>query len=148
MLRNVLLAAVLCVVASFPAHADLVRSTLRGFGLLGIWAPDCGQPPSSTNEFATYSAPASGKATLVYRFSPNYPDRPFTIHGVERLTDNKLLLHEEDDSDHSFLDVTVLKTAKKLRVFSSQGANGKVYVADGKIAPSGFETQWFNRCGK
>jgi hypothetical protein len=148
MLRNALLAAVILLAALGPAEAESIQAALKDFELLGTWAVDCDRTPSAMNENVIYSAPKSGDGSQLYQFGRDYPDKLYIIHGAERAADDKLLLHEQDVNDGSFLDVVIVKTKDKTRVLSSVGKNATVHVENAKIKLNGLETQWVVRCGK
>jgi hypothetical protein len=142
---RLLLLAVFIAIAS-PAEAQPLESTLRDFVLLGTWAPDCGEPPSSLHPHAIYATQPSGETTMSYEPGPGAPRSAYVILGAERIADDKLVLREEWVHDHSRLEVTLRKFRGKMKVWLSREADGKILVKDGTVVATGYVSPWMTRC--
>jgi hypothetical protein len=137
----------LSIVAAAPAAAaQSLDGTLREFGLLGTWAPDCGEAPSPLHPHALYSTDPSGQASMTYEPGSRAPRSIYTILSAERIADDKLLLREEWLHDHSRLEVTLRRFRGKLKVWLSRGADGKIMVKDGTVVATGYVSPWMTRC--
>jgi len=141
-----LLLAVSIAITAPAAAAPSLEETLRGFDLLGSWAPDCGEAPSPLHPHATYSAEPSGQASMIYDPGPSAPRSAYAILSAERVTDDKLVLREEWLHDHSRLDVTLRKFRGKMKVWYSREAGGNTLVEDGTVVATGYVSPWMTRC--
>ena len=137
----------LSIAIAFPAAgASSLEGTLRDFGLLGTWAPDCAEPPSPLHPHATYSVEPSGQASVIYEPGPRAPRSAYAILSAERSAEDKLLLREDWLRDHSRLEVTLRKFRGKLKVWLSRDADGKLLVKDGVVITTGYVSPWMTRC--
>ena len=133
-------------IAAPAAAAHSLEETLRDFGLLGAWAPDCGEAPSPLHPHALYATEPSGQASMSYEPGPGATRSAYAILDAERIADDKLLLREEWLHDHSRIEVTVRKFRGKLKVWLSRGADGKIMVKDGTVVATGYVSPWMTRC--
>jgi len=133
-------------VATPPAAAQSLEGTLREFGVLGTWAPDCGEAPSPLHPHALYSAELSGQASMSYEPGPRAPRSVYAILSAERIADDKLLVREEWLHDHSRLEVTLRRFRGKLKVWLARGTDGKILVKDGTVVATGYVSPWMTRC--
>ena len=123
-----------------------LEETLRGFGLLGTWAPDCAEAPSALHPHAVYAAQPSGQASMFYDPGPSAPRSAYAILSAERVADDRLVLREEWLRDHSRLEVTLRKFRGRVKVWLSREANGKTLVKDGTVVATGYVSPWMTRC--
>jgi hypothetical protein len=130
------------------AFAQSPTSAIREFGLLGIWADDCGLGPSPPNQYASFSVTSRGIIQLHNDFGPDYNDMLYRIVDAKRIGRFRISLRQLLTTDEQVaLDIVMLKSTDKVRVWSSRGADGTEYVQDGKIpAASNRETEWMERC--
>jgi hypothetical protein len=143
--RSLLL--VVSIAVAFPATAaQSLEGTLRDFGLLGTWAPDCREPPNPLHPHALYSAEPSGQASMSYEPGPGAPRSAYAILSADRIADDKLLLREEWLHDHSPLEITLRKFRGKLKVWLSRDAEGKILVKNGTVVATGYVSPWMTRC--
>ena len=134
------------VIAAPATSAPSTEAALRDFGLLGTWAPDCGEAPSPLHPHAIYAAEPSGQVSMSYEPGASAPRSAYTILRAERIDDDKLLLQEEWLHDHSRLQVTLRKFRGKVKVWLSREAGGKVLVRNGTVLATGYVSPWMTRC--
>lgn len=147
MRRARLLLLLLSMAAASPAaDAQSLEGTLREFGLLGTWAPDCAEAPSPLHPHALYSTEPSGQASMSYESGSRAPRSTYAILSAERVADDKLLLREEWLHDHSRLEITLRRFRGKMKVWLSRGADGKVLVRDGTVLATGYVSPWMTHC--
>ena len=143
--RALLLAASIVLVAP-AAFGQSAAAALRDFGLLGPWAPDCGEAPSPLHPHAIYAAEPSGRISMSYEPGATAPRSVYAILSAERISDDELLLQEEWLHDHSRLEVTLRKFRGKVKVWLSRDADGKILVRAGTVLATGYVSPWMTRC--
>ncbi len=144
-LRALLLAASVAIGAP-AASAQSTEAVLRDFGLLGTWAPDCGEAPSPLHPRAVYTVKASGQVSMRYEPGASAPRSAYAILSAERTGDDRLRLREVWLYDHSRLEVTLRKFRGKMKVWLSRDADGKVLVRDGTVLATGYVSPWMTHC--
>jgi hypothetical protein len=146
MLRLGLLLALVIVAAPSMATAQSIKSMLQDYGLLGVWAADCGRKMSSTNPHARYSMSPSGDGLLFSRAGEARSDSIYIIYGAERLPDGKLLLHEQREEDGAMFEVVLEKEQDKLLVWSMQPHDQVPQVTNAILAATGKRGASLARC--
>ncbi len=146
MLRLGLLLALMIAAAPSVATAQSIKSMLQDYGLLGVWAADCGRKMSPTNPHARYSMSPSGDGLLFSRAGEARSDSIFIIYGAERLADGKLLLHEQREEDGAMFDVVLEKEQDKLLVWSMQPHDQQVQITDAILSTTGKRGASLARC--
>ena len=123
---------------------------LRDFDLLGRWAVECARPASPMNEHSLFSLTSVGAAWVLNDFGPDYDGMVYRIVDAKRVAPDKLSLRQILASDDNVvLDIVILKDSERIRIWSSQTADGNVLVRDGMIASgSDQRTRWAGRCGE
>jgi hypothetical protein len=144
--RLLVLAISIALAPPAAADAQSLETILRDFGLLGTWAPDCGEAASPLHPRALYSVDPSGQAAMSYDPGPHAPRSAYTILSAERVGDDRLLLREEWLPDHSRLQVTLRRFRGKVKVWLSRDADGKILVRDGTVVATGYVSPWMTRC--
>jgi hypothetical protein len=132
------------------ANAQPATRALRDFDLLGRWAVECTRPASPMNEHSLFSLTSVGMAWVLNDFGPDYDGMVYRIVDAKRVASDKLSLRQVLATDDSVvLDMVILKDSERIRIWSSQTADGNVLVKDGMIA-SGIDqrTRWAGRCGE
>jgi hypothetical protein len=131
-----------CVFAQSPTSA------IKEFGLLGIWADDCRLGPSPSNQYASFSVTSRGILQLHNDFGPDYGNMLYRIVDAKRIGRFRISLRQLLTTDDQVaLDIVMLKSNDKIRVWSSRGTDGTEYVQNGMIpAASNRETEWMERC--
>jgi hypothetical protein len=130
------------------ASAQSPASTIEKFGLFGIWADDCRSGPSPSNQYASFSVTSRGIIHLHNDFGPDYGDMLYRIVDAKRVGQLRISLRQLLTTDDQVaLDIIMLKSNDRIRVWSSRGADGSEYVQDGLIpAANNRETRWMERC--
>jgi hypothetical protein len=143
---RLLLLIVSIAVASPATAAQTLEGTVRDFGLLGTWAPDCSEVPNPLHPHALYSIEPSGQVSMRYEPGPDAPRSAYTILDAQRVAEDKLLLREEWLHDHSRLEITLRRFRGKVKVWLSRSADGKVLVKDGTVVATGYVSPWMTHC--
>jgi hypothetical protein len=130
------------------AFAQSPTSAIKEFGLFGIWADDCRLGPSPSNQYASFSVISRGIIQLHNDFGADYGDMLYRIVDAKRIGRFRISLRQLLTTDDQVaLDIVMLKSNDKIRVWSSRGADGTEYVQDGMIpAANNRETEWMERC--
>lgn len=140
-------AVIQLLVYAMPSSAQPTDEMTR-FGLFGTWANDCSVIASSTNEYAIFSQTARGELVLRNDFGPDYGNMVYRITDARLVGYYRLSMHQQLIADGSIvLDVVMLRAGSRIRVWSSRGVDGTIYVRDG-LMPSANdqETGWMVRC--
>jgi hypothetical protein len=89
-----------------------------------------------------------GAVLLRNDFGPVYGDMIYRIVEATRLSQFRLSLHQVLTTDNAVaLDVVMLKTNARVRIWSSRGVDGRQYVEDGLVpSANNRETGWMERC--
>jgi hypothetical protein len=132
------------------ANAQPATRALREFDLLGRWAVECARPASPLNEHSLFSLTSVGLAWVLNDFGPDYDGMVYRIVDAKRVAPDKLSLRQVLATDDSvILDMVILKDSERIRIWSSQTADGNVLVRDGMIASGNDQrTRWAGRCGE
>jgi hypothetical protein len=132
------------------ANAQPATRALRDFDLLGRWAVECTRPASPLNEHSLFSLTSVGMAWVLNDFGPDYDGMVYRIVDAKRVAPDKLSLRQVLTTDDSVvLDMVIMKDSERIRIWSSQTADGNVLVRDGMIASGNDQrTRWAGRCGE
>jgi hypothetical protein len=149
-MRKSLLCLVQSLLLASFANAQLATRALRDFDLLGRWAVECSRPASPINEHSLFSLTSVGMAWVLNDFGPDYDGMVYRIVDAKRVAADKLSLRQVLATDDSVvLDMVIMKDSERIRIWSSQTADGSVLVRDGMIASgSDQRTRWAGRCGE
>ena len=130
------------------AFAQSPMGAIKEFGLLGIWADDCRSDPSPSNQYASFSVTSRGNIQLHNDFGPDYGDMLYRIVDAKPIGRFRISLRQLLTTDDQVaLDIVMLKSNDRIRVWSSRGADGSEYVKDGMVpAVNNRETSWMQRC--
>jgi hypothetical protein len=130
------------------AGAQSPASAIKEFGLLGSWADDCSATPSPANQYAIFSLTSRGSIELRNDFGPDYDQMVYRIVDVQRLSHFRLALRQLLTSDNQIvLNTVMMKANDRIRVWSSRGSDGTIFVEDGTVpSANGEETGWMVRC--
>ncbi len=131
MLRKMLLLAAFSLAMVSAASAQSAQQTMRDFGMLGKWARDCNAPPSRTNFHTVFAAMSSGNVQRTYYDGPDHIYNQYTITRAIRLPANQMSYQQVGPVGR--MDVILLKDGNTYRIWSSVGADGKIYVKEGKF---------------
>jgi hypothetical protein len=138
--------ASLALIGAAAAQSDVKRAVLD-FGLIGVWAAECNEPPSPTNNLATFALTSSGTVSLKYEFGSQYKPTRYTIVRARRVDAGRIEMREDrlDVQPPYSLDVVLNKADGRIRVWSSVKSDGKVLVREGHIVEV-RDTKWLSRC--
>lgn len=124
---------------AWAADVDLIRS----FGMLGVLAIKCSEPPSGQNPYVTYAASTDGKITRSLKMKPEL-DGTFAMWNL-RMAGPDLLQYDEQGRGTG-VTVSMARINGKFRSWRSVQTDGTVLIADGKFTSSGKETPTFEPC--
>jgi len=138
--------ASLALIGAAAAQSDVKRAVLD-FGLIGVLAAECNEPPSPTNNLATFALTSSGTVSLKYEFGSQYKPTRYTIVRARRVDAGRIEMREDrlDVQTPYSLDVVLNKADGRIRVWSSVKSDGKVLVREGHIVEV-RDTKWLSRC--
>jgi hypothetical protein len=147
-LRMAAICLIPCLLLATRANAQSILATVADFGLIGTWAVECDQNPSSKNEHAVFSVTSVGTIELLNDFGPEYDDMVYRIIDAKRVGPDRISLRQElITANRVVLDIVMMKEKDRIRVWSSRTSDGTTLVRDGKIARAGGQaTQWVVRC--
>ncbi len=148
-MRLLVVVAALVLALPLSARAQSVQQTFENFGLIGVWASACNQPPSleAGNSHSIYALSSTADVMLTYDYGPKHQAADYTIVSAQQTGRDRLAYVEERLHDKARVTVIVLKAKDAISVESSVGQNGKVFVENGKIGANGQPTARQRRCG-
>jgi hypothetical protein len=132
------------------ANAQSAARSVQDFGLIGKWAIECNQPPSPANEHAEFALTQLGAVWVLNDFGPDYDGMVYRVVDAQRIGLDKLSLRQVLAADDTIaLDIVLLRSNDRIRVWLSRTAAGDVLVKDGMVASANRqETRWAGRCGE
>jgi hypothetical protein len=136
--------ATLAVCATASAQAASVPELFEKHGLIGAWAIDCGTESSAQNPYVVYRALGADHvqrdtmASAATRTDASLIDRAAEA-GPGRLSMTMT-------SQQRRMDLVVMIDGKRMRTVEITNEKGDKLVADGRLAGSGIELPWVNRC--
>jgi hypothetical protein len=141
-----------CLILSLSAYAksspQSVATTLQDFGMLGVWAPNCGAAAGPSNQYQTVATHADGFPTLTYSLGSEYKENLYVIQGAERVAPDRLLIHEVFANQGSGQEAIIIKANGQTRVWWSKRQDGTITVSNGLIRTANDRpTNWQHRCG-
>jgi hypothetical protein len=147
-MRRVLFSFIHILVSIACAHAQSSTTTIQDFGLVGKWAIECSRPPGPANEHSLFAVTSSGTILVMNDFGPDYDGMVYRVVDAERVGPDKLSLRQVLATDDAVvLDIVMLKSNERIRVWSSRTADGNMFVKDGTIASANdHATRWHTRC--
>lgn len=136
--------AALVMFAAASAHAASVSELFETHGLIGAWAIDCGTESSAQNPYVVYRV-----------LGADHVQRD-TMAGAATRTDASLIdraaeagpgrLSMTMTSQQRRMDLVVTVDGKRMRTVEMTNEKGDKLVAEGRLAGSGVELPWVNRC--
>jgi hypothetical protein len=147
------LAAVLAMATVETANAQSVADTVAEFGLIGTWATDCAQAPSTRNYLTIYAITPSGEVSRTYYDAPGHVLNVYKITSAKRQARDLLSYEQAWDFAGSpaniagsRMQVLLNMVDSKYQIVSSQGSDGSFFVKDRKFPNSGDESPWQFQC--
>jgi len=135
------------------ANAQSVANTVAEFGLIGTWATDCAQPPSTSNYLTIYAIKPSGEVSRTYYDAPGHVLSNYKITSAKRQARDMLSYEQVWDFAGSPANIAgnrmqalLNMVDNKIQIVSSQGSDGSFFVKDRKFPGSGDESPWQFRC--
>ncbi len=135
------------------ANAQSVATTIAEFGLVGSWATDCGQPPSTNSYLTIYAIKPSGEVLRTYYDGLGHVLNTYKITSAKRQAPDMLSYEQVWDFEGSpsniagnRMQVLLNLVDNKYQIVSSQGSDGSFFVKDRKYPGSGDESPWQSRC--
>jgi len=147
------LVVALVMVTAETANAQSAADTVAEFGLIGTWATDCAQPPSTSNYLTIYAIKPSGEVSRRYYDAPGHVLNTYKITSAKRQARDMLSYEQVWDFDGSPANIAgdrvrvLLNMADgKFQIVSSQGSDGSFFVKDRKFPGTTDESPWQSRC--
>ena len=147
------LAAALAMATVETANAQSVANTVAEFGLIGTWATDCTQPPSTRNYLTIYAIKPSGEISRTYYDAPGHVLNIYKITSAKRQAPDMLSYEQVWNFEGSpaniagnRMQVLLNMVGNKYQIVSSQGSDGSFFVKDRKFPGSGDASPWQFRC--
>ncbi len=142
------IAEALLLALPISAQAQSVQDVCRNFGLIGVWASACNQPPDieSGNPQAIYARSSSDDVMLTYDYGAKHRPAVYTIVSAQQAGRDQVSYVEERLRDKARLTVTVLKAHDQISVISAVGPDGRAFVENGRIIATGQPTPQQGRC--
>ena len=147
------LVVALVMVTAETANAQSAADTVAEFGLIGTWATDCAQPPSTSNYLTIYAIKPSGEVSRRYYDAPGHVLNIYKITDAKRQARDLLSYEQVWDFDGSPANIAgdrvrvlLNMTDGKFQIVSSQGSDGSFFVKDRKFPGSADESPWQSRC--
>jgi hypothetical protein len=140
--RHLVAVACLATLALAPAMAEPDTDAVIKFGLVGVWAPDCTQPPSSSNIYVRFAI-VNGRPTRAVQANGAYPVR--TMRDVRIAAPDRLVYLLEVATGRTHRR-TIARIGEAIRGQESIDAEGSTIIKDGKFVASGVPTLLYRRC--
>lgn len=141
--------AVLIVPAIQPAYAGFAEEAvpaIRAFGLLGMWAPDCGKPISPENPRVAYSI-GTQPETVIHTYSNSEAGVAVSDIAVysEIVADDRLLIGLHRNGQLTTMGV-IRRVGDGIQTTDSFTGDGRHLVVGGTIAANKQPSMVFYRC--
>ena len=136
------------VVGPAPAAVASDASEIEAFGILGVWAIDCSQPPSGENANIERSVASAGKVHSLWRFDEKGDGYLAELFDLELRGTDTLAMTNINLRDGNRFRVVLQKRDDRSRSIESTGSDGKKLISDGKFVASGLPTPSFTRCAQ
>jgi hypothetical protein len=147
------LVVALAMVTAETANAQSAADTVAEFGLIGTWATDCAQPPSTSNYLTIYAIKPSGEVSRSYYDAPGHVLNTYKITSAKRQARDMLSYEQVWDFAGApaniagnRMQVLLNMVDNKYQIVSSQGSDGSFFVKDRKFPGSGDASPWQSRC--
>jgi hypothetical protein len=139
---------VLAVAIMVPAKAAPADELFRQFGLLGAWAPDCGQAAAPANPHVRISVAGSGEVLEDHDLGPGFAVNHYRMLSARELSAEQLSVETifrsgDEAAEHQRLVFLVHGGTR--RTMLNQTEDGETRVKDG-IALGGSKTPVLNKC--
>jgi hypothetical protein len=144
------IAAVLVLAAAImaPAKAAPADELFRQFGLLGTWAPDCGQAAAPANPHVRISAGPAGEVLEDHDLGRGFAVNHYRMLSARELSAEQLsveTIFQSGDAAEEHQRLIFLIRGGTRRTMLNQTECGETRVKDG-IALGGSKTPVLNKC--
>jgi hypothetical protein len=130
-----------------PPAAMTVQQAAQAFGLIGTWAPDCSQPPSTDDEHDVYSLESDGTVGLQYDDGPGIEPNRYDFTQAVLVDPNTLqidgIFYGDGLAQHTVLQKN---NAGQMRVFGNVDGSGKILVQNGTFGSGSGGPPWVSKC--
>lgn len=143
----IILGATAALMATGPAAAQTksAAQTLKEFGLIGEWSPDCRKPASQQNTRSIFEAQPDGTVKLTFSFGTE-GEIVYSI-GKARVLSKQIAVISQTNAQGLPSDVTVTIDGKRTRVLASRDPSiNQTFIAAGVLLSSRKPTTWDARC--
>jgi hypothetical protein len=136
------------VLSTSIACAESPARVLREFDLFGTWANNCNAAPGPRNPFTIFLLTSGGNVELRNDFGADYGEMIYHVVDAQRLSYFRLALRQLLTADDQIaLNVVMMKSNGRIRVWSSRSADGSTFVENGEVpSANDQETGWMTRC--
>ena len=130
------------------AQPMTVQQAAQAFGLIGTWAADCNQPPSTDDEHDVYALESDGTVSLVYDDGPDVqPNRYSWTQAVlidqKHAADGWHLLWRQSRPAHG---AAARIDSGQMRVYGNVDGSGKILVQNGAFTGGPGGPAWVSKC--
>jgi hypothetical protein len=127
--------------------AMTVQQAAQTFGLIGTWAPDCSQPPSTDDEHDIYSLESDGTVGLRYDDGPDIEPNRYNWTQAVLVDPDTLQIDGVFYGDNTAQHTVLQKNgAGQMRVFGNVDGSGKILVQNGTFANGSGGPPWVTKC--
>jgi hypothetical protein len=124
-----------------------VQQAAQAFGLIGTWASDCNQPPSTNDEHDVYALENDGTVSLVYDDGPDVQPNRYTWNQAVLIDQNTLqmdgIFYGDNLAQHTVLQKN---DSGQMRVYGNVDGSGKILVQNGAFTAGPGGPAWVSKC--
>ena len=136
--------------APAPAPDAAVDEVFRALGLFGIWAADCGRPPTPDNPHVSVTTPSAGLVLETNDVGPGYAANRYSVLTARRLSAGRLEVTVifrpgTEGEERQKLEFAIRNGTR--RTMFNQVEGGDVRVKNGIVLSRGIRTLVLKKCG-
>jgi len=129
------------------AQPMTVQQAAQAFGLIGTWAADCNQPPSTDDEHDVYALESDGTVSLVYDDGPDVQPNRYSWTQAVLIDQNTLqmdgIFYGDNLAQHTVLQKN---DSGQMRVYGNVDGSGKILVQNGAFTGGPGGPAWVSKC--
>jgi hypothetical protein len=130
-----------------PSPTMTVQQAAQAFGLIGTWASDCNQPPSTDDEHDVYALESDGTVSLVYDDGPDVQPNRYSWNQAILIDQNTLQIDGVFYGDNLAQHTVLQKNdSGQMRVYGNVDGSGKILVQNGAFTAGPGGPAWVNKC--
>ncbi len=127
-----------------------VDEVFRAFGLFGIWAADCGRPPTPDNPHVSVTTPSAGLVLETNDVGPGYAANRYSVLTARKLSAGRLEVTVifrpgTEGEERQKLEFAIRNGTR--RTMFNQVEGGDVRVKNGIVLSRGIRTLVLKKCG-